>query len=66
MFEIIFNRLSTHAQFSILLGTMFGTVAIIVALVMGFSIPKTILATIALSAITYLVIDFYEHFGDAS
>jgi len=66
MFEIMLNRLSTHAQFSVLLGACFGTIAFIVSLVLGFSIAKTILATIALSAITYLVIDFYEHFGDAS
>jgi len=58
--EEFINKLSTHAQFSIFLGFVFGVIAFIVSIFAGFSLAKTAMVTFVFAAVIYLALDFYE------
>ena len=63
MFEIIFNRLSTHAQFSAFLALAAGIIMFIIAWIFNMPFGAIPAFTFLFGAAVYLVLDFYEHFG---
>jgi len=58
--EAFMDKLSTHAQFSIFLGMAIFIIGTISAFFIGYSIAKVAMVSFGLTAVIYLIIDFYE------
>lgn len=54
--------MSPQLAFALLLGLVFGIMAVVVGGSMGFSMWGVAVTTFVFTALTYLSLDFYEHF----
>ena len=64
MFQLLLNKISTHAAFSIFLAIVFAIMGLVIAAAADFSIAGVLISAFVFGAVVYLALDFYETFGD--
>jgi len=64
MLEFLNKNLSTHAIFSIFLGIVVAALGLVVAGAFNYSMVGVGVWSFVLAAVVYLVLDFYESFGN--
>jgi len=64
MIDLIINKFSTHALFSMFFAVVAAIIMFIVALMFDLPLAGIPAFTFVFGAVVYLVLDFYETFGE--